>query len=1222
MKKDINNNVNRQSSSAVVVLAEAAKGGGGKREEENQKRLDSISSHSMAFTMPRELGSSWSSKSINSSVSNSSNGTPNPFTAVNSTGSRVSHSSISVVEKGEVVEEERGRGRTTAELNRLCELLEEERSKSVDWKGNSARQGATGRGGEGGGVLEERDKEAEEEREGKICEINCSSVPSPSTSQSLLTTPLRPMKERNFERKVFVGHESSRASIQKQGEVQPLEDLSTAPQGYCSILPPPCPSSHPKEGTNLSFERTQEEQLQRAPFDGIQGLLGELAKIGEPPPYFSPEATEGKEEAMAVHGVEVDFASTTDQQVGSNSNSRKEGLASLVELVKMSQISIVPMGSSTSQVYNNIHEKKQSTEVEEVEKKCITVEEKKSLKPWEYELFHGFSQERICYVEEGSTNAPKDFNNYDNPRSSTWEEDLLAGFSNVSLQNKGNNSNIDTHKTLTREGSTNILPQADNTNSILSINQNGVNNNHNLRGGSFLNPSLERNTTNIMEAGVDIMVEDSIEKNVNNSAKEMEEGDNNEVKDKHNSFMGQQGYCHSDEDLSSTTPSTQPLGLNLVPKSTPGVRAAATQQQEKNFQSLCLSTFHNIIDNCLEKRQFLQTFVSRIPPPPPSCYTITRSKMGPIDPHSYTDSSHPLTKHIALSLFLDFQTKIINGTTTLTLERAHKGEIFLDTRDLTIESVEDSQKKSLKFFLEKPDVIKGSLLRIFLEEEAFVFSITFKTSQSTSAIQWLEPSQTAGRKLPYVFTQCQANHARSIFPCQDTSIARIRYLADVNIPAELSVVMSAAHVGRTLSSDSEARAIESFVMEQPIPPYLFALAVGDITYEEVGPRTRIYAEPSKVKAAAHEFANIEEMVRKAEALFGPYDWERFDLLAMPPSFPYGGMENPRITFLNPTIIIGDQSGVEMVAHELAQSWTGNLISNTTANDLWLNEGFTTYAERRIVEDQDRLESVQLHTGIGWQRLKEDIERFKDRPEMTKLKMHMEGVDPDEIYSKIPSEKGFQFLQRLEFQVGRPTFDNFLKKYIAKFKFQSIDTETFLVFLKENLSGIEEQVDLQTWIYGTGIPDDAIQPKTGLLERVQSLAHGYQSGKKPTAAETKTWSAQAWTVYIEGLHKMLSAEQIGELEELHHFSDSPNWEIKIGILTIGANSAYQPFYPQIESVLHHVGRIKYLKPLYQGLLEGSLEGKELALKVFAEAKSKYHPIAQVLIEGLLTKYTSS
>ncbi|CAM6084658.1 unnamed protein product [Calypogeia fissa] len=557
--------------------------------------------------------------------------------------------------------------------------------------------------------------------------------------------------------------------------------------------------------------------------------------------------------------------------------------------------------------------------------------------------------------------------------------------------------------------------------------------------------------------------------------------------------------------------------------------------------------------------------------------------MAPIDPHSYTDSSHPLTKHVALSLFLDFEAKIISGSATLTLERAHTGEIFLDSRDLTIQSaeveVEDVQskknektKKSMKFFLEKPDAIKGSLLRIVLEEETSVFTVTFSSSQSaSSALQWLDPSQTAGRKWPYVFTQCQAIHARSVFPCQDTPIARITYSAEVNVPAELSVVMSAAHVGRTLipsSSGSDCSAqlrnIDRFVMEQPIPPYLFALAAGDITYEEVGPRTRIYAEPSEVRAAAHEFANTEAMVKTAEALFGPYDWARFDLLVMPPSFPYGGMENPRMVFLTPTIIVGDRSGVAVVAHELAHSWTGNLISNATANDFWLNEGFTVYAERRIVEAQDGLEAVQLHVGIGWQELEDEVERFKGRPEMTRLKMQMEGVDPDEIYSKIPYEKGFQFLRRLEFQVGRPTFDDFLKKYIAKFRFQSIDTETFLAFLKENLPGIEEQVDLQTWIHGTGIPDDAIRPKAGLLERIQSLADGYQSGEKPPASEVENWSAQAWIVYIQRLPKKLRAEQIRELEELYHFSDSPNWELKVGILTIAANSAYQPLYPKIES----------------------------------------------------------
>ncbi|BBN04045.1 leukotriene-A4 hydrolase [Marchantia polymorpha subsp. ruderalis] len=592
--------------------------------------------------------------------------------------------------------------------------------------------------------------------------------------------------------------------------------------------------------------------------------------------------------------------------------------------------------------------------------------------------------------------------------------------------------------------------------------------------------------------------------------------------------------------------------------------------------------------------------------------------MTPIDPHSYTDAAHPLTKHAALTISLDFESKTITGTVTLSLERAHSGEIFLDTRDLTIDGAWDSTKKGLKFVLEPADKIKGSLLRVFLENEVSDFTVAFKTSPQASALQWLEPAQTGGGKLPYMFTQCQAIHARSIFPCQDTPIARLKYSADVNIPAELSAVMSAAYIGR-VPGETEARVVERFVMEQPIPPYLFALAVGDITYEEVGPRTRIYAEPSEIRVAAYEFAHTEETVKQAEALFGPYDWERFDLLVMPPSFPYGGMENPRMVFLTPTIIVGDRSGVEVVAHELAHSWTGNLISNATANDFWLNEGFTTYAERRIVEVQDGVERVGLHIGLGWQGLEEEVERFKDQPEFTKLKQNLEGVDPDEIYSKVPYEKGFQFLCHLEQKFGRPAFDEFLRKYINKFRFQSIDTETFLVFLKEQLPKVEELVDLETWIYGTGIPKDAVPPGAGILQKVLELADKFKSGVRLQPADVQGWEAQEYIVYLERLPKRLTAEEIQELDGPFHFSESKNWEIKVATLTIAAYSAYQPLFPAIEQTLHTVGRMKYLKLLYQGLLECSREGNALAKKVYEEAKNKYHPIAQVVVQGLISKY---
>ena len=354
--------------------------------------------------------------------------------------------------------------------------------------------------------------------------------------------------------------------------------------------------------------------------------------------------------------------------------------------------------------------------------------------------------------------------------------------------------------------------------------------------------------------------------------------------------------------------------------------------------------------------------------------------MAPLDPHSYADSTHPLTNLIELALFLDFDSKIIHGSATLHLSRPFTGDFFLDTRSLHISVIYGkSCDILLPFKLSEPDAIKGSLLTVSLANQSS-FTVIFRTDSGGSALQWLDPAQTAGGKLPYVFTQCQAIHARSIFPCQDTPAARIRYTAKVNVPSEMSVVMSAAHMGRASSGQlagamasrgassnqstghelssspslmttfgssmgacddniwfAEGRVVELFQMEQCIPPYLFAMAAGDITFADLSPRSRIYAEPPVLAAAAHEFSDTEAMMLQGETLFGPYEWERLDLVVMPPSFPYGGMENPRMVFLTPTVIVGDKSGVQVVAHELAHSWTGNLITNATNDDFWLNE---------------------------------------------------------------------------------------------------------------------------------------------------------------------------------------------------------------------------------------------------------------------------------------------
>ncbi|CAN1174172.1 Leucine aminopeptidase [Linum perenne] len=616
--------------------------------------------------------------------------------------------------------------------------------------------------------------------------------------------------------------------------------------------------------------------------------------------------------------------------------------------------------------------------------------------------------------------------------------------------------------------------------------------------------------------------------------------------------------------------------------------------------------------------------------------------MAPIDPHSYTDSSHPLTTHVSLTLYFDFPSSTIHAAALLTLSSPHSGDLSLDARSLTIHSVLEPQTLTpLPFSLSPPDSIKGSLLSVTLANHASVL-IVYTTSPDSSALQWLSPPQTFNKAHPFVYTQCQSIHARSVFPCQDTPAARICYSAKLNFPRQLSSVMSARHSGRrdpTAGDLSEGfnsfnfdfrslwvgddRVVEEFVMEQPIPPYLFAFAVGELGSREVGPRTRVYAEnvDGVLESAAREFAGTEEMIRQGEKLFGEYPWERFDLLVLPPSFPYGGMENPRMVFLTPTVIKGDASGAQVVAHELAHSWTGNLITNINNEHFWLNEGFTTYAERRIVEVVQGEERAILNMGIGWRGLNEEMERFKDNMEFTKLKTNQEGVDPDNVYSQVPYEKGFQFLARIERQIGRPAFDEFTKKYIDTFKFKSIDTDTFLEFLKANVPGIEKDVDLILWTEGTGLPPDAYEPVSNLYTQIVSLANEFKNGKMPKEDEVANWQGQEWELYLENLPKCVEASQVSALDARYRLSESKDYEVKVGFLQIAISSKCRDYYPEVEKTLKEVGRMKYLRPLYTALVQGSgkEEEKILAKRLFAEARECYHPIAQGVVESILAKH---
>ncbi|KAL0425784.1 UNVERIFIED_CONTAM: Leucine aminopeptidase [Sesamum radiatum] len=597
--------------------------------------------------------------------------------------------------------------------------------------------------------------------------------------------------------------------------------------------------------------------------------------------------------------------------------------------------------------------------------------------------------------------------------------------------------------------------------------------------------------------------------------------------------------------------------------------------------------------------------------------------MAPIDPHSYTDSTHPLTTHVSLSFYFDFASSTILSSAVLSLAAPYSGVFTLDSRSLSISDVLDlATLTPLPFTLQptSPDAILGQSLTVTLSNHSQLLVI-FKTAPSSSALQWLSPPQTFNKSFPFVYTQCQAIHARSIFPCQDTPAARIKYAAKLNIPHYLSAVMGAKHVGRQdpvpgecrgACDDSlwcgEGRVVEEFVMEQPIPPYLFAFAVGELGFREVGPRTKIYSEavPGVLDAAAKEFSGTEEMIKVGEGLFGPYEWERFDLLVLPPSFPYGGMENPRMVFLAPTVIKGDLTGAQVVAHELAHSWTGNLITNKTNDHFWLNEGITTYAERRIVEAVQGKERAALNIGIGWKLLVEDMERFKDNMEFTKLKTNQQGVDPDDVYSRI----------------GRPAFDEFLKKYIATFKFRSIDTDTFLDFMKANVPGIENHIDLKVWTEGTGIPPDAMEPASDIYAKIVSLANEFKVGRMPNEDEVADWGGQEWELYLENLPKSVEASQVLALDARHRLSESKDYEVKVAFLQLAIASRCSNYYSEVEKTLKEVGRMQYLRPLYKALVQGTgkEEEKTFAKRVFSEACSCYHPIAQGVVEAILVKHT--
>lgn len=582
--------------------------------------------------------------------------------------------------------------------------------------------------------------------------------------------------------------------------------------------------------------------------------------------------------------------------------------------------------------------------------------------------------------------------------------------------------------------------------------------------------------------------------------------------------------------------------------------------------------------------------------------------MARLDPHSYNDSAQPETRFVEWRAHVDFTSRTIAAEATLHLSEGG-GPLDLDTRDLHIDTVVDGTGSALKWELFPAEPILGSRLRIAVPADQVTITIGYRTSPEASALQWLDPEQTSGGRLPFLFSQCQAIHARSVLPLQDTPRIRICFTAEMTVPVALRALMAAAFVSREEKGDV---AVERYEMKQSIPPYLFAFAVGDLESRELGPRSRVWAEPSVVEKAAWEFTDVDAMITACEGLYGTYEWERFDILTMPSSFPYGGMENPRLTFLTPTLLAGDRSLVNVLAHELAHSWTGNLVSNASADHFWLNEGFTVYAERRIFEKLAGKELAELHAALGRKSLDEAVREFADRPELTRLHTQLVGVDPDDAYSQVPYEKGYLFLRRLEEAVGREAFDPFMRRYIGTFPFRSITTDDFRVFLREALPQAYERVDVEEWLQGTGLPADSPVAESKRLDTLRALGD-----QVPPPEVAREWIPTEWQLYLESLPQAWSAEKCAELDGLYHLSASANYEILVGWLVVTLGADYSPAFGRLEDVLGSVGRMKFLKPLYRAMARNA-KTRPMADDFFARFQGRYHPIARQVVGALLEK----
>ncbi|MFL6750598.1 MAG: M1 family metallopeptidase [Sphingomicrobium sp.] len=581
-----------------------------------------------------------------------------------------------------------------------------------------------------------------------------------------------------------------------------------------------------------------------------------------------------------------------------------------------------------------------------------------------------------------------------------------------------------------------------------------------------------------------------------------------------------------------------------------------------------------------------------------------------VDVHSHAKPLEARVTHLALDLDVDFDARRIGGTATLDIDaKPDATEIILDDKGLEISSITDQAGNPLPYKVGTMDENLGAPLTIRIGDKRKII-IRYKSAPDAGALQWLTPEQTAGKKHPFLLSQGESIENRTWIPTQDSPGIRQSWEARISVPQPLTAVMSAPRSGEP-AVEGDRRTF-AFRMDHPVAPYLIAIGVGDLAFRELGRRSGVWTEPVMLDKAAAELSDTEKMIDAAEALYGPYKWGRYDMLVLPPSFPFGGMENPTLTFLTPTFIAGDKSLVSLVAHELAHSWSGNLATNATWSDFWLNEGMTSYAERRIVEAIYGPKVAAQQVALGLDAMNKAIaENGGPANPDTRLHIDLKGRHPDSGLTDIAYEKGAAFLRTIEVTVGRKRFDDWLKGWFDRHQFQPVTTSIFLEDIREHLvkgdRALEDRLQLDRWVAQPGIPDNIAPADPHAFAEVDAAVTAFKGGKLPATAAWQRWTTDERLRFLTRIDRKQPAGRLEALDKAFNLSRSGNNELRFAFLSLAVENRFGPAVPALEEFLTMQGRRKFVRPLITALAEDRQWGRPIAVRVYAKARPSYHPV---------------